>query len=289
MSEVALAPRDALRDVNVGLSVSESSDLGRLGLHIRHADQVVAELARAVLVGGGKLTYGGWLYPESFTALLMKEVHAYGEGETRLTLCVAYPEHRKLELSELTRIRNELFGLAHVLYLDAEGEPIEPHEGRAEAPEEVTDHETRVTSYSALRRTMAARTDARVVVGGRLSGYEGVMPGVIEEAITSIRAGQPLYVAGGFGGAAAAILRALDVDPMDWLADGMPKHEQDEGVLNALSELNQEALDAEWSVDDDGLDQQERRELSASHRPGEIASLAAVGLSRQFPMGIADA
>ncbi len=284
MSTPELLPSDILQNVNVGLSVSESADLGRLGLQSQHADQAIAELARAILLAGGQLTYGGWLEPTSFTSLLMTEVTAYGGGETRLTLVVAFPEHRKLRLSVLDGIRDELGGLARLVYLDPVGSEVDPGDGRSEEPDEVKDGVLKRRSYTALRRVMAERTDARVIVGGKLSRFEGEMPGIIEEAITSVRAEQPLYVAGGFGGAAAAVARTLEIDPMDWLPANMPTDGETPAVLAALAELRQAANDLGWRTERerDGLTVDDRRLLSATFRPGDIASLVTVGLSHRF-------
>ena len=67
---------------------------------------------------------------------------------------------------------------------------------------------------------MAKRTDARVVLGGaavpRLvdpTGYGGRYPGVVEEAWRTLEAGKPLYVVGGFGGAAGLVAEILDGKP----------------------------------------------------------------------------
>jgi hypothetical protein len=47
--------------------------------------------------------------------------------------------------------------------------------------------------------------------GGRSERwYFGRIPGVVEEALASLRAGQPLYIVGGFGGAAALVADLLE-------------------------------------------------------------------------------
>jgi hypothetical protein len=55
---------------------------------------------------------------------------------------------------------------------------------------------------------------ARVIVGGHLgatgNGYLGRMPGVLEEALLSIRADRPVYIIGAFGGCARLVLDALE-------------------------------------------------------------------------------
>ena len=60
-----------------------------------------------------------------------------------------------------------------------------------------------------MRAWMAAETDARVLLGGKLSGYMGRYPGIAEEALLSLRAGKPIYLLGGFGGCARALADAV--------------------------------------------------------------------------------
>jgi hypothetical protein len=67
----------------------------------------------------------------------------------------------------------------------------------------------RARDLTAMRELMAAEADARVLLGGRIAGQQGRWPGIVEEAYLALRAGQPLYVAGGLGGAAARVAEAL--------------------------------------------------------------------------------
>jgi hypothetical protein len=60
-----------------------------------------------------------------------------------------------------------------------------------------------------MREEMSAVIDARVVLRGRLSGQQGLYPGVAEEALLALAVGVPLYVAGGFGGCGRAVASAL--------------------------------------------------------------------------------
>jgi hypothetical protein len=104
------------------------------------------------------------------------------------------------------------------------------------------------------------------------------MPGVIEEAILSVAAGQPLYVAGGFGGAAAAIARKLGRDDQSWAPPRFPADVDNEPVGQALQQLLH--AQQEHPAPADGLTNAERRQLAASSRPGEIATLFVMGLAR---------
>jgi hypothetical protein len=56
-----------------------------------------------------------------------------------------------------------------------------------------------------MREQLASDCDARIVLGGRLAGYSGRYPGIAEEVFETIRVGRPLYIVGGFGGAARAV------------------------------------------------------------------------------------
>lgn len=284
MIDPALVRRDALTDVNVGISVSDSDDLDRLGLNTRHADLAIGELARAVLIAGGHITYGGRLKPSGFTQQLMNEVRRYGTTRHSLTLCLAEPEHRDLSHDELDEVDRQLGTWGRLVTLDASGEPTAWRDDHP-APSAPLEAEERVSAYSGLRRHMVQATDARVLVGGQLRGFKGAMPGLIEEAILAVEHGQPLYLAGGFGGAATAVARRLNSDAFAWLPDNLPLGGEDPEVEAALDDLAERSSAGNWSLEEDGLTEDRRALLAASHRPGEIASLVVLGLAQAFSSG----
>jgi hypothetical protein len=155
--------------------------------------------------------------------------------------------------------------------LDTTGEPI----NIAARPD--TDIPTDVAAaLTGMRRHITNRCDARVVVGGKLRGFQGLIPGAVEEATLSVQARQPLYVAGGFGGAAAAVARALWRAATSWyppdFPDGVAEH------AAALGRLREAA--SATPPPSDGLSDDERHLLAATHRPGDIASLVVTGLGR---------
>lgn len=269
--EPALNRPDALRGRTVGISVSDSADLSRLGLSAAHCEFLVAELARAIFLAGGTVVYGGRLVPAGFTDILLAELHEYREDRDALVLCVPESEHRRLSDAELIRRDRDLQASAELVCLDANGDPIDVR-GRPPAPA-TTDVGA---ALSAMRRHITCRCDARVIVGGKLTGYQGVAPGVLEEARLSLAASQPLYVAGGFGGAAAAVAAALGRDDADALPPEYPRGaDQHRALLDELRDLADQGSDAS-----DGLTVDERRQLAMSHRPGDIASLVVLGLGR---------
>jgi hypothetical protein len=268
---VELVRADALRHVKVGLSVSDSSDLSRLGLTPQHCELAIAEIARAIFIAGGTVVYGGRLVPAGFTGILLDEARQYRHDREALVLCVPETEHRKLSDEELRRFERELATSAELVCLDGDGAPIDILQREFRDPAA-----SPADALTAMRRHVTDRCDARILVGGRLAGYQGSLPGVIEEARMSLEANQPLYVAGGFGGAAAAIAQALGHDDGGWSPDDYPADmEAQHSVLSEIAQMR-----GATSTSSDGLRADERWQLAVTHRPGDIASLTIAGLSR---------
>jgi SLOG-like protein len=96
-----LLPSNALKNVRLGISVSDSPDLARLGLLETHFRLALGELARCVLVSGGHLAYGGHLRPDGYTTFLVQELHRYSRRDRPLLICLAWQEHRRLSVGEL--------------------------------------------------------------------------------------------------------------------------------------------------------------------------------------------
>jgi SLOG cluster2 len=272
VNEPELVPGDALRGAAIGISVSDSADLMRLGLTPAHCDLAVAELARAIFIAGGTIVYGGRLIPAGFTDVLIEELRRYRDDRDALVLCVPETEHRRLSNDELRRREQELHSSAELVCLDMAGEPVDIANRPADSG--TTDPGGALT---AMRQYITGRCDARALVGGRLRGYQGAMPGVIEEAVMSIKASQSLYVAGGFGGAACAVASALGYGDNAWFPPGFPEGVEDH--VDLLSDLSEIARSS--NIAGDGLSSTERQQLAASHRPGDIASLVVTGLGRR--------
>ena len=107
-----------------------------------------------------------------FTQYLMHEVRRYGRNhEVALTLCLAAPEHHKLSYSELDDIDRTLGPRGRIVCLDQEGRVIEGILSTKPPRSRPLVEVDAVQAYSSLRRYMAAITDARVLIGGMLSGF----------------------------------------------------------------------------------------------------------------------
>ena len=277
-----LLPPNALANVRVGISVSESPDLNRLGLLETHFRLALGEIARCVLVSGGHLAYGGHLRSDGYTAFLMQELQRYGRRDRPLLISLAWQEHRKLSLTEIQEQQRTLGLYGRIVCLDPTGNEIDPHLNRAEEPSPETDPDLCKASLTAMRRHMSQNTTGRIFIGGKRRGFQGHLPGIVEESLIALEVHQPIYLAGGFGGVTGDIIRALAVDDGSWLPDGPDSASADERFLRGLDMLTAIQKRKDWPGTENGLTDEENRKLAASHRPSEIATLVSLGLGRRF-------
>ncbi|UPT64476.1 MAG: hypothetical protein M0D54_08180 [Hyphomonadaceae bacterium JAD_PAG50586_4] len=275
-----LLPHDALKGVRLGISVSESPDLARLGLLEMHFTLALGEIARCVLVSGGKLAYGGSLRPDGYTPFLVQELHRYSRRDRPLLLCLGCGEHRTLPLSALAEQKAALGLIGSLVCLDADGNAIDPAVGRSEQPEPPLDVSAQTKSLTSLRRYLTAQTQGRILLGGRREGFHGDMPGVLEEAIIAIESQQPIYLAGGFGGVTIDIVGALSVDDTSWLPQLPNAPANDVRLTAGLGKLQTLRAEPNWPGLNNGLSDDENVRLARTYRPSEIAALISLGLGR---------
>ncbi|MCW2831862.1 MAG: hypothetical protein JWP31_2554 [Aeromicrobium sp.] len=267
-----LVPRDALVGHKIVISVSESADLHRLGLSERHLGLTIAELSRAIAIAGGVVVYAGGINV-GFTTVVLEQAERYGHPTGAFEHVVPYAEHATRPVSELTDYVASLGVKSTVELLDIDGVPAPVRDvGVVVRKVDAADQQR---SLSAMRRYTAEIATARVVVGGKVAGFAGEMPGVAEEAAATLRAAKPLYVAGGFGGAATLVGSIVAPGLYDWLPPELPMDVED-GVRDRVASV------LDLRLPPDGLSNPERALLAETHRPSDIATLVVLGLARHL-------
>lgn len=283
----------ALSNVNilVGISVSEPTDeelieLGLSELHLRHA---FIELVRHILARGWSVAYGGDLRTSGYTEALFDLVRTYNprdlSGPERIRAYLAWPNWTWLRPEDRASIAN----VATLIEVPAPaGAPATLPKIPERDPEDLLCNSKALTD---MRSRMTSDIRARVVLGGRTSGQQGLLPGVIEEASIALRAGIPLFVAGGFGGCGKILVRALDGDEPreltpEYQMAKTPRYKElfdaatAGGITPDYQELRQYLIGVRMEGLSNGLDMAENRRLAVTDDVDEVVALVLRGLRR---------
>ena len=203
----------APRPTTTAISISESPDMRAFGLSEEHLKEAVCEVALHLLADGGDLAYGGDLRPGGFTRVLFELLDRYRRGgdasdTARVTNYLAWPVHIQMDAEALEANISGLKGRARLVLCGLNGEPMSTR-SRQDMPPREPDEREWSEGLTAMRRAMLDRTDARVILGGKLDKYKGSMPGIAEEALLSLESERPVFLIGGFGGCARSVAQAL--------------------------------------------------------------------------------
>lgn len=278
VSGPSLIPRSALNGKRVALSVSSSADLERLGLTEEHCKLVVAEISRAIMLAGGTVVYGGNLDPEGYTWIIFEEAQRFGGGGCLFEDVLAESEYSKEKIESLKQVERRFGEFSHLTMVSSLGRTVKI--------EDLQDQKSCVAvpeCLTAMRRYVTNHTDARVIVGGKIKGFQGSLPGVIEEAELSVHSGQPLLASGGYGGASAAIARLMrPSDFIGWAPEGdFPLGSSDRETRQVLNDFKKIYKKEEGRIPHvKSLDEKMIHQLTVSHRPADIATATVQLLSQ---------
>ena len=153
-----------------------------------------------------------------------------------------------------------------------------------------------------LRLAVSEASVARFAVAGAIEDHEGRVPGIAEEVMLTAALGKPVYIAGGFGGAAAGVgsLLGLGHPRTGELPAGWRPHAQEERLAGIAHQLQPAPLTdlpltlaevasylkklaiggPRWP--DNGLTPDENRNLFKSNDRHGVARLVTKGLLQRF-------
>lgn len=203
----------SLCDKQVAISVSENDDLPSLGIGGEVLKDLTVELTRHILKAGGRLVYGGDLRKDGYTELFKELSYQYGQKEKTdsdvvyIDNYLAWPLYNNVTLEQKAEYLN-----SRIQLIPAEaGDNVTEEEKSAFVPPCSLENRLKwATSLTSMRKQMAKVTNARIVVGGRTSGFKGYMAGVAEEFMIATENNQPVYLIGGFGGVAHLLADILE-------------------------------------------------------------------------------
>ena len=195
----------------IGLSISDQPnvDLLRLGLGPEHVSNAAEQFALYLLAAQYRLAYGGDLRKQGFTEQLHELVARFNRKNfgpkqvLRNYLAWYIKVLTPVEVREAYAEASEEIGVKPPADLGIDDDSIPPDASSPEFPF------VRARCLTAMRERMNQDIQARIIIGGKLEGYTGAYPGLVEEADLAIRSRKPLYLIGGFGGCARAIIDAF--------------------------------------------------------------------------------
>lgn len=301
------------RALSVAISVSRAEDLGRFGLRMSHLDGIFLELSRYILLAGVRLAYGGHLRADGYTMQLaellrdpaVEQLRGVPPGaqtpSAELLTYLAWPmpssARDEARLGPLVEVRR----CERPTDLDETDDPAFVAQPQGEIPLDSALHRFAwARGLTTMRERQTQEVAGRVIVGGRLGpmgeGYRGRMPGVLEEALLSIRAERPVYLVGAFGGCAQLILDALEGVPRRELTWGYQRAVPHSDELKALYQTRGVVWDEHEAIASDlrarglaglknGLTTDENRELGATRSPERIVALVLRGIQQSYSPG----
>ena len=277
-----------IKDKRIAFSVSESDDIHKYGCSKTMLKDVVLELSRYILKAGGELVYGGDLRKDGYTESFENFSYQYGckEGlENKpiyFTNYFAWPIYLNISKSDQARF---IHNRVNTVFVEP---PIGITADKFIPPVGNENLEIWAKSLTKMRKTMEHDVNARILIGGRLSGFKGKYAGVIEEFLIANKSKHPIYLIGGFGGAAKAIIdiRKGECVDLEYLAYTTPHYKE---FVEYYNLANQDKIDYESIIKEikdaqlnNGLTAAENERLASSINILEIVSLILKGLNNCF-------
>ena len=184
----------SLNGRRLGISVSPSEDLERLGLSDSHLDYAVAELAQLTFLHGGTLVYGGRINQDAhdMTTFMAEQAERYADTpnsfENLQPWCVYLTATEQDLRAFEDRIAN--VGSLQIVFTDQKLSLAEAAQQRVASNR--CDDSDKMKSLTDMRQLAASTTHARVLIGGSLerSTYAQV-PGTLQECISPTQSPPP--------------------------------------------------------------------------------------------------
>ena len=311
LTEFAKRARSKDKTCTVALSLSGSTDIAAWGAGPDHLTTFAEDLCTLLLLAGCRLAYGGMVGHEGrqdkdvdFLTQLIGFVKSYADADwpsiKPIRNYLGWPIHLRVGSEEL-----KVYGKAGEVILipkpplpSAIEKALTPEQDGWFPPNTPERRYAWAGGMRTLREHMVADDSiiARVALGGKLVNYAGRFPGVLEEALLTLRARKPIFLVGAFGGAARLTIdtlvgRTREEITDEWVAKNVPQWAElteldtvaslgmqaPEQLGDELRELGTLGISAALA---NGLGDAENEELFYGTQPMRIVELILKGLSK---------
>lgn len=206
-----------LKGQRVGISISDVSNDEFIDNHLPASQSVrlAQDLARHLLARSCTLIYGGDLRKDGFTEFILGEAIALKNRlnieEIHVENVLAWPIYKadKEIIAWRSKYRAVMKTVENVVPDDIAGDVDRDNYLVPSTPQNKYYWSRCLTE---MRLNSIDSSHARIYAGGKLFGYNGKMPGVLEEILIAIDKKKPIFLLGAFGGVVGEVCKVLRGD-----------------------------------------------------------------------------
>ena len=205
---------DVLERDHIGISISTAPNdsFSSHHLHSDHLKRLSQDLARHLLARAGTLIYGGDLRDDGFTQFILDEAVALksrlNSDNIHIINHLAWPIH--IEDEKVVEWRAKYYDIINTQEHNAPNDVLDSIDPNIYLKPTTTDNRYIWSRcLTEMRQQSIQASNARICAGGKLSGYLGKMPGVLEEIMLALEYNKPLYLLGGFGGMVTEVCQSI--------------------------------------------------------------------------------
>ncbi|MDR6564131.1 MULTISPECIES: hypothetical protein [unclassified Arcicella] len=207
-----LSPNNAAPNrKRIAFSISDSEDLEELGMSSLHLQDSIIELTRHLLVQGATIVYGGDLRKNGFLEKFLELSFQYRvKDDAQYSPFInyfSYPIYCTLTLEQEVKFKKN-----RVRIVKVKPEAIFSLD---EKDYQIVSHDTIENTFlwaknlTKMRIEKNLKSDALILMGGKLGGFIGCYAGIIEEAYEGLKTQKPIYLIGMFGGATRCLIQSI--------------------------------------------------------------------------------
>lgn len=281
----------------IGISISHepANNYANHHLHADHLKRLSQDVARHLLARSGTIIYGGDLRKDGFTQFILDEAVALrarlSSDEIHVENHLAWPLY--VSEPELVAWRAKYNGIIRTVEHDIPNDIANEIDSSVFIPPSGTQNKYIWSRcLTRMREESIQQSHACICAGGKLTGYYGKMPGVLEEIMTILKNNKPIFLLGAFGGVVSKVCETLTTST---LSQELTEHWQitnNAGYYDLQKKAKRETHHADYakvktilvstSVEDlarsSGLDADEYRRLMESPFADECVHLIMKGL-----------
>jgi hypothetical protein len=285
----------------INLSISGSEDSSAHGFPKWQVNRVTLQLVAALFAQGASLMFGhDWREDGVMEAVygFAREMqppipppsNGLATETTPLQNLIPWPDIRYLKQPELDRFSSTLSVKDVELPMDVRSLD---EKARQAGPDTDIYRYIRARGLTALRHRLTENSHARVCLGGLRTGAQGRYPGIIEEALLSVRLRKPLFISSVLGGAARQIIDAIEgrqmpddfsPTPLQAIYNRFRNPERDatnpDCVVDRIGVWKEFSIQPNVLARINGLSDQENEELFHTAVIDRVIELVLTGLSR---------